>query len=213
MQAAHFSSLPAVAITVAPQALASWIAVTPMPLVPPWTSSVSPGLQARPVEHVRPDGEEGLGQARRLDVGQASRAPAGIARPAPRTAPRSRRRRPARRRGHRCSKPAAAIAAASPLDDRSRHFQARQVGRARRHRVQALALQHVGPVHAGRRDANQHLARRPPPGPGARRAAAPRARRTHVISIAFMADVDPAAVGQSRHRLPADARSAPSSTA
>ena len=41
-QAAHFSSLPAVTITVTPKALASWIAVTPMPLDPPWTSSVSP---------------------------------------------------------------------------------------------------------------------------------------------------------------------------
>ena len=45
MQAAHLSSLPAVTITVAPSALASWIAVTPMPLVPPCTSSVSPGCR------------------------------------------------------------------------------------------------------------------------------------------------------------------------
>jgi hypothetical protein len=34
-QAAHLSSLPAVTMTVAPAALASWMAVTPMPLVPP----------------------------------------------------------------------------------------------------------------------------------------------------------------------------------
>ena len=32
-------------ITVAPHALAIWIAVTPMPLEPPWTSSVSPGCR------------------------------------------------------------------------------------------------------------------------------------------------------------------------
>ena len=42
-QASHLSSLPAVAMTLAPSALAIWIAVTPMPLVPPWISRVSPG--------------------------------------------------------------------------------------------------------------------------------------------------------------------------
>ena len=31
------------AITVAPKRFASWIAVRPMPLVPPWTSRLSPG--------------------------------------------------------------------------------------------------------------------------------------------------------------------------
>ena len=41
-QAAHFSSLPAVTMTWQPKALASWMAVTPMPLLPPCTSSVSP---------------------------------------------------------------------------------------------------------------------------------------------------------------------------
>jgi hypothetical protein len=44
-QAAHLSSLPAVTMTVAPAALASWMAVTPMPLVPPWISSVSPACR------------------------------------------------------------------------------------------------------------------------------------------------------------------------
>ena len=55
------------AITVAPNALASWMAVVPMPEVPPWTSSVSPGLQAPALEHVVPDREIGLGEGRRLD--------------------------------------------------------------------------------------------------------------------------------------------------
>ncbi len=41
--AAHLSALPAVTMTVMPSAVPSWIAVTPMPLVPPWTSRVSPG--------------------------------------------------------------------------------------------------------------------------------------------------------------------------
>ena len=46
MQAAHFSSEPAVAKTRDPQADASWIAMVPMPLDPPCTSSVSPGWRA-----------------------------------------------------------------------------------------------------------------------------------------------------------------------
>jgi hypothetical protein len=40
------SSAPAVAITIEPKALASWIAVVPMPDVPPWTSRVSPAFSA-----------------------------------------------------------------------------------------------------------------------------------------------------------------------
>jgi len=35
-QAAHFAAEPAVAKTRAPNACASWIAVVPMPLEPPW---------------------------------------------------------------------------------------------------------------------------------------------------------------------------------
>ena len=45
-QARHFSALPAVVKTREPKALASWMAVVPMPLEPPWTSSVSPGFSA-----------------------------------------------------------------------------------------------------------------------------------------------------------------------
>jgi NADPH2:quinone reductase len=41
-QASHLSSVPAVTITLAPSALAIWMAVTPIPLVPPWISKVSP---------------------------------------------------------------------------------------------------------------------------------------------------------------------------
>jgi hypothetical protein len=36
------SSDPAVVYTVAPNALHSWMAVSPMPLVPPWISTDSP---------------------------------------------------------------------------------------------------------------------------------------------------------------------------
>src|SRR5262250_1120343 len=41
-QAAHFCAVPAVTITRASKALPSRIAVVPMPLAPPCTSSVSP---------------------------------------------------------------------------------------------------------------------------------------------------------------------------
>jgi hypothetical protein len=41
--AAHFSSDPAVANTRLPVAFAIWIALTPMPEVPPCTRSDSPG--------------------------------------------------------------------------------------------------------------------------------------------------------------------------
>jgi len=42
-QDAHFSALPAVVKTFEPKCLASWMAVVPMPLVPPWTRKLSPG--------------------------------------------------------------------------------------------------------------------------------------------------------------------------
>jgi hypothetical protein len=41
-QYSTFSAEPAVVMTVAPQALATWMAVVPMPLLPPWMSTVSP---------------------------------------------------------------------------------------------------------------------------------------------------------------------------
>ena len=44
-QTRHFSSLPAVVKTVAPNARASWIAVVPMPLVPPCTRKRSPAAR------------------------------------------------------------------------------------------------------------------------------------------------------------------------
>ncbi len=43
LQRASFSGPPAVTATVAPAALASWIAIVPIPLEPPCTSTVSPG--------------------------------------------------------------------------------------------------------------------------------------------------------------------------
>ena len=69
-QAAHFSAEPAVAKTRAPKARASWMAVVPMPLAPPWTRSDSPGGEPAALEHVVPDREEGLGQGRRPRPGR-----------------------------------------------------------------------------------------------------------------------------------------------
>jgi len=45
------------------------------------------------------------------------------------------------------------------IDDLARHFEPRQIRRARRRRVAALSLEHVRPVHAGGRDLDQHFAR------------------------------------------------------
>ena len=52
-----FSALPTVVNAVAPNALASWIAVSPMPLLPPWMRMLSPRLEVHAVEDVVPDGE------------------------------------------------------------------------------------------------------------------------------------------------------------
>ena len=41
----HFSSEPTVVMTRAPKAVASWIAVVPMPEEPPWISTVSPAFK------------------------------------------------------------------------------------------------------------------------------------------------------------------------
>ena len=72
-QKAALSALPTVVITVAPNALASWIAVSPMPPDPPWTSTVSPADRWTAVEEIVPDGEVILRQARRFLHDQAVR--------------------------------------------------------------------------------------------------------------------------------------------
>ena len=55
---ASFSSLDAVASTVAPARLASWIAARPTPPAPAWMSTVSPGLQAAELEQAVVGGAE-----------------------------------------------------------------------------------------------------------------------------------------------------------
>jgi hypothetical protein len=114
-------------------------------------------LQAAAVEHVAPHGEEGLGQRGRLDVAQALGHRQALA-----------HRRHAQlgitATGHQRADAVADLEAGRRHrlgiagHDLAGHFQAGNVGRARRHRVVAGALQHVGPVHAAGLDADQHLA-------------------------------------------------------
>jgi len=157
-QALHLSSLPAVAITMAPAGLRHLDRRDPMPLVPPCTSRVSPGCRRAAVEHVGPNGEkrsrEGSPPPHRstpLDVGRhwPSRARCRVR--------RNRLPRPRRRPGHRLQigRAAARIARRIALDDHPRDLEPRQVGRSGGTAVRctALALQHVGPVHTGQRRA------------------------------------------------------------
>jgi hypothetical protein len=52
---------------------------------------------------------------------------------------------------------APALCVAAARRNRAGHFQSGDITRARRGRIFALALHQVGPVHSGRRDADQHL--------------------------------------------------------
>ena len=155
-------------MTRAPKALPSRMAVVPMPLEPPCTSSVSPWLQARALEHVEPDGEEGLRQRRGLLEAQRRRHRQALHRGQRSRTAHSRRRPPARTP----ALPAPARARPAPSATTSPATSSPgNVAGPRRRRVGALALQDVGAVDAGGRDANQHLA-----GGGLRaRRAAPRA--------------------------------------
>jgi hypothetical protein len=139
---AHFSGEPAVTMIVTPNSLPSRIAVVPMPLVPPWTSSGLAGLRAAALEEVGPDGEEGLGQGRRLDHREAGRhrqalalgrdAILGIAAAGDERADR--------------------LALSRAPGDGAGDFEPGNGRRPRRRRVEAAALHHVGPVDPGRRD-------------------------------------------------------------
>jgi hypothetical protein len=134
------------------------------------------GLQAAAVEHVAPDREEGFRQRGRLDVAQALGHRQALA-----------DRRDAQfgiaATGHQRADAVADLEAGSrhrlgvAARDGARHFQAGNVGRARRHRVVAGALQHVGrftPLAATR------ISTSPAPGTGSgvQRGAGLPARRT-----------------------------------
>ena len=92
------AGVPAVAKTRAPRWCASWIAIVPMPLVPPCTRRRLAGLQPPEprAEHHRPDGAGRLGQRRRIHERDAGRDGHAAGRPARRPARRSRRRRAGR---------------------------------------------------------------------------------------------------------------------
>ena len=141
-------------MTLAPKALASWIAVVPMPDEPPCTSSVSPAFSpprsntlCQTVKKVS-GSAAGLGQVKPAGTGSAllscTDAIFGIAAAGDSAQTWS----PSFQRVD-----AGPSAATSPATSRPG-----QVGGAGRRRIGALALQHVGPVDAGGRDPDQDLA-------------------------------------------------------
>ena len=149
-----FPREPAVAITLAPKALASWIAVVPIPDVPPWTSSVSPAMSpprwktlCQTVKKVSGSAaastiERPVGNGQRVALMDGDIF--GIA-----AAGHQRHHRIANLEPRR---------AAAERHDMAGDFQARKVGGALGRRIAALALQHVGPIDAGRCDRDQDLA-------------------------------------------------------
>jgi hypothetical protein len=76
--AAVFSGPREVAMTRAPAALAIWMAVTPMPLVAPWISRVSPAFSAAALEDIGEDGEDRLRQGRGLNEIETLRDRQGV---------------------------------------------------------------------------------------------------------------------------------------
>ena len=61
----HFSSVPAVAITVAPRCFASWIAATPVPEPAAWIITVSPAVELADLEQRVPHRQIASGKRRR----------------------------------------------------------------------------------------------------------------------------------------------------
>ena len=172
-QTAHFSGVPAVAKTRTPSALASWIAVVPMPLAPPCTKMALAGGQAGAVEEVGPHGEDGLGQRRggkhveargqRQDLGRGHGAISGVS-------------AAGEKRTHGVAGPQG-IDARAHAYDRPGDFETGDIRGAGRRRVMPAPLQEIGMVDPGRGGRDQHLAgrgRRPlgeaqnlgPAGPG-----------------------------------------------
>ena len=155
-QAAHFSSLPAVANTVAPRALAIWIAVTPMPLVPPCTSRVSPGCsRARSntlLQTVKKVSGRLAASTSLRPCGHRQALGAGAtqysAYPPPATSAHTR---------SPSLKPAAPVAAASPATTAG-DLQARHIGGARRHRVMPMRCSTSGRLTPAAAHADQHFA-------------------------------------------------------
>ncbi len=139
----------------APNARASWMAVVPMPLEPPWIEDRLALGELAAIEQVGPDGEERLGNSR------------GLARPV--TAGQRQRLRfrhdavlgVAAARDERADVVALAPAHDVRADGRdgSGDLEARQVRHARWRRILAEPLQDVRPIHACGLDAHQQFAR------------------------------------------------------
>ena len=135
---------------------ASWIAVVPMPLEPPWISTPSPAASRPRSNTLCQTVKKVSGSAAASTMREALAAPAGIAARARRSKSHSRRRVTS---AHTASPTLKRSDAEPDRDDPARDFEAGNVGRARRRRVLALALQDVGAVDARRLDRDQHLAR------------------------------------------------------
>ena len=153
-QASSLSAVPAVTATRAPSSRASWIAIVPMPLEPPWTSSTSPGR--------RPAAMKTLAHTVQVTSGSAAASTS----PMPRRAPAEL----ADRDGDLLGVPTAGhqrahlVADGPGLDARTDRrdpagaLHPRVRRGAGRRVVVTLALQGVGPVHPGRDDVHDDLA-------------------------------------------------------
>ncbi len=106
------------------------------------------------LEQVHPDGEQGLRHRRRF--GQRKDFRHGEAGPGRRDAIFG----IAAARDERADLLADEVSSAlSRFDDRAGHFESEDVRRSGRRRIEAPALEDVGPIDAGRGDLDQHLAR------------------------------------------------------
>ena len=138
-QAAHFSALPAVVITVAPQGTRELDGGHANAAAAPLNQQDLPGLQARTVKNIAPHGEEGLGQRGRLDVAQALRHWQALRH---RGYAILRIAAARHKRAHAITTPQARLRQGIVIAfvNDAGHFQSRHVRGTRRWRVMALAL-------------------------------------------------------------------------
>ena len=153
--AAHLSADPAVTMTVSPSTCPSWIAVTPMPLVPPWTRIVSPA-RARPRSTTF---DQTVNQVSGRLAAPVIAIPAGTGRHWPAGGDAIFGIAAARdQRADRVAGPPT-LDAVTDGGNGARNLQPHDRRRAGRHRVHPHALQHVGAVDPCGGDLDEHLAR------------------------------------------------------
>ena len=155
-QASALSCDPTVTITLAPNALASWIAMVPMPDEPPWISSVSPAFKRAALEHIVPDRHQRFRGRAGL---HASTAPAGTAHRLGILRDAILRVAAAGHQRHHLVAELVLVGAGADRDHFAGDFEAGQVAGAGRRRIAAGALRHVGAVDARGRDLDQDLVR------------------------------------------------------